>query len=117
MDETLDELGNYVGSKIAGALQAKVIAYGELTLDRGDRREVVLRAADYAGPGAAADLAGETFRGAFRDQLGSWTDAIAGGTPAPVTGRDGRMAVAMVLAAEASAASGSAVRIERSPSV
>ena len=32
MDETLDELGNYVGSKIAGALQAKVIAYGELTL-------------------------------------------------------------------------------------
>jgi len=32
MDEALEELGNYVGGKIAGALQAKTIAYGELTL-------------------------------------------------------------------------------------
>ena len=32
MDETLDELGSYVGGKIAGALLAKKIAYGELTL-------------------------------------------------------------------------------------
>ena len=32
MDEALEELGNYVGGKIAGALQAKTIAFGELTL-------------------------------------------------------------------------------------
>jgi NADH-quinone oxidoreductase subunit C len=32
MDEALEELGNYVGGRIAGALQAKTIAYGELTL-------------------------------------------------------------------------------------
>ncbi len=32
MDDSLEELGNYIGSKIAGALQAKKVAYGELTL-------------------------------------------------------------------------------------
>ncbi|MGD9784175.1 MAG: NADH-quinone oxidoreductase subunit C [Hyphomicrobiaceae bacterium] len=32
MDETLEELGNYAGGKIAGALLSKKIAHGELTL-------------------------------------------------------------------------------------
>ncbi|MCB1504735.1 MAG: NADH-quinone oxidoreductase subunit C [Hyphomicrobiaceae bacterium] len=32
MDEALEELGNYIGGKIAGALQAKKIEFGELTL-------------------------------------------------------------------------------------
>ncbi len=32
MDDALEELGNYVGGKISGALQAKKVAYGELTL-------------------------------------------------------------------------------------
>ncbi len=32
MDDTLEELGNYIGGKIAGALQAKKVAYDELTL-------------------------------------------------------------------------------------
>ncbi len=32
MDEALEELGNYIGGKIAGALQSKTVAFGELTL-------------------------------------------------------------------------------------
>lgn len=32
MDDALEELGNYVSGKISGALQAKKVAYGELTL-------------------------------------------------------------------------------------
>lgn len=83
-------------------------AYGQLALDRDGRSEVVYRADDFGGPGAAADMDGATFRGAFRTQLQAFTDAIAAGTPPPVTGADGRTAVAMVLAAEASAASGEA---------
>jgi predicted dehydrogenase len=88
-------------------------AYGQLGLDRSGRHEIVHQAPDFPGPGGAADMGGSTFRAAFRDQLAGFTDAIAAARTPPVTALDGRTAVAMVLAAEASAATGQAVRVSR----
>jgi predicted dehydrogenase len=86
-------------------------AYGQLGLDHGGSHSIVYRADDFPGPGGAADMDGVTFRTAFRDQLAGWVDAIRDGVAPPVTGQDGRTAVAMVLAAEASAATGQAVPV------
>jgi len=88
-------------------------AYGQLGLDRAGRHETVYQAADFPGPGGAADMDGATFRTAFRDQLAGFTNAVMAGTQPPVTALDGRTAVAMVLAAEASAATGQAVAVAR----
>jgi predicted dehydrogenase len=88
-------------------------AYGRLDLDRGGQARTVLLAADFPGPGGAADMDGITFRTAFRDQLQGFVAAIAAGAPPPVTAQDGRTAVAMVLAAEEAAANGQAVRVSR----
>jgi predicted dehydrogenase len=86
-------------------------AYGQLSIDRGGRSEVVYRAEDFQGVGVAAVMDSPTFRGGFLRQLDGFVDAVAAGVEPPVTGRDGRTAVAMVLAAEASAASGEAVPV------
>jgi len=88
-------------------------AYGQLGLDRDGAHTIVYRADDFPGPGGAADMDGETFRTAFREQLKGFTDAVTAGAPPPVTAHDGRTAVAMVLAAEASAASGQSVTVGR----
>lgn len=88
-------------------------AYGRLDLDRDGQSRTVLLADDFPGPGGAADMDGVTFRTAFRDQLAGFAASIAAGAPPPVTGQDGRTAVAMVLAAEEAAASGQAVRVAR----
>jgi len=88
-------------------------AYGQLGLDRGGRHRIVHQATDFPGPGGAADMGGRTFRTAFRDQLAAFSDAIATGRRPPITAQDGRIAVAMVLAAEESAATGQAVSVAR----
>lgn len=72
-------------------------AYGQLELDRGGTHRTVYQADDFPGAGGAADMDGPTFRGAFRDQLQGFADAIAAGAPPPVTARDRHTAVAMVL--------------------
>lgn len=98
-----------VGSE--GALDCH--AYGRLDLDRGGRHRTVVLTSDFPGPGGAADMDGVTFRTAFKDQLQRFATAVAGGTPPPVTARDGRTAVAMVLAAEQASATDQVVRVDR----
>ena len=55
----------------------------------------------------------ELFPGAYTAELAAFADAVANGTPPPVTGEDARAALAIALAAAASAAAGEPVRVAR----
>jgi predicted dehydrogenase len=89
----------------------EVHPFGRVALHRGTETRVVFERPGFGGPDAPADERLPYFSDAFRDQVLQFASAVSGQEVLSVTGQDGRVAVAMVEAAERSSIDGTAVPI------
>jgi predicted dehydrogenase len=107
--ETVGELGRYLITGSTGVIDFN--AYGDVRVDRGDGRgwQTAWETPPFqyiADPFTVNRVKG------FADQFQDFLDAVAEGRKPSVTGEDGRAAIAMVEAAEQSAQTGQAVRLQ-----
>ena len=99
----------YVFSGSQGLLDLN--AYGRVTVERGTVRHEVYTQPDVEASSRAGVRPNAYFREGFATQIGEFVAAVVEGREPSVSGWDARMAIAMVQAAEQSAASGEAVRL------
>ena len=111
--DSLIQRAHYVFAGSEGVLDLN--AYGRVTVERRRSMQEVYVQPDVEASSREGVRPNAYFREGFASQFGEFLAAVVEGREPSVTGRDARMAVAMVQAAEESGASGEAVRLSPMP--